>query len=100
MGRRTAAGAVALLLLPGLGGCKSPEEKLLGLRTQLRDEEDALYQLYGDSDGANAVDGAARKVGGGGLIEAAANLARDADRLAFLPDCTLLGSGARPTALL
>lgn len=89
----------ALLLWAGLPGCKSPEEKLVDLRTQLRDDEDALYQLYGGSELAASVEGAARSAGGGGIMEAAANLARDADRLAFMADCTLLGSGGRPKAL-
>lgn len=56
---------MALLLAPGLGGCKSPAERLVELRREALAAEAALYRAYGGSDVANAVNDVARQAGSG-----------------------------------
>lgn len=103
MPRRRALPLPALLVtaLVALPGCKSAAEKLVDLRAERISQEDALYQSYGGSVLANAVNTAAREGGApanplGDLI---GNAAKDADRTAFLVDCLQVGTGERPTLL-
>jgi hypothetical protein len=109
---------VALLLLAALAtACRTPEEKLVDRRHELRELLDGLYATYGGSDLAKEVRGeaagdeeVARERGergargqddeaepqGAGLV---GRLVTEMDRSLFEQSCLDLGRGGRPFVL-
>jgi hypothetical protein len=86
--------AVSLVLL---AGCKSPEEKLVDRRHDLREAFDELYADYAKASGGKAAEGGeASERGGGGVV---GRLFAEIDRTHFEEACLAVGRGERPFLL-
>jgi hypothetical protein len=87
--------AVSILALAA--ACKSPEEKLVDRRHDLREAFDELYEDYGGSDDAadaRREDQGERRVGG-----VVGRLFAEIDRTHFEEACLAVGRGERPFLL-
>jgi hypothetical protein len=87
---RRAAALLAVLPL-ALAACKSPEQRLVDRRRELRDTLDPLYSWYGGVAVAK-VEGP----GDGGLL---GRVVGEVDRAYFDGQCLAVGRGERPLAL-
>jgi len=121
MAWKVAAWGPLLALL--LGGCDAGDrrehlhERLLDLRAERTELLDALYDEYGGSDVARAIDeglgqeeggpeapaegepGRGAEEGGEGVLEMMRGLVRESDRSVFEEHCRVAGRGDRVTAL-
>lgn len=92
--------APLLLATALLAACRSDAERLVDLRTELRQELDALYAAYGGGDLAGQARDEARRAPrpdeGAGV---AARLVGELDRSYFEAHCLARGRGERPFSL-
>ena len=94
--------------------CRTPEEKLVDRRRDLRDALDELYAEYGGSDLAREMSGADRETAGGAEPRAedgrarvpakgsggvVGRLVQELDRSHFEESCLAIGRGERPFVL-
>jgi hypothetical protein len=85
--------------LVAIAGCKSPEEKLVDRRHDLREAFDELYADYARASGAGArtaEGGEASERGVGGVV---GRLFAEIDRTHFEEACLAVGRGERPFLL-
>jgi len=109
--RRLAPALLAALLAVA---CRTPEEKLVDRRRDLRDALDELYAEYGGSDLAREMSGADRETAGGaeprgedgrarvpakGSGGVVGRLVQELDRSHFEESCLAIGRGERPFVL-
>jgi len=81
-----------LLSALALAGCKSPEEKLIDRRHELRERLDALYATYAEEGTPKAE----RRDADAGVV---GRLLAGVDRAHFDEYCLAVGRGERPFAL-
>jgi hypothetical protein len=87
----------SLLAAAALAGCASNAERLVELRSDLRNRMDALYDRYGGGALASqARTDAQRAEGGGEGAAAAARFLGEVDRSYFEGYCLAHGRGERP----
>jgi hypothetical protein len=100
MPRWTAVAVAALVAV----ACRSPEERLMDRRNDLRRDLDALYRDYGESADAGAEGKGDRDRPGRGDVRASATgflgrVVAEIDRTSFEETCLAIGRGERPFIL-
>jgi hypothetical protein len=85
-----------LLLACALAGCASNAERLVELRSELRNRMDALYDRYGGGALANDAKADAEQEGGREGASTAARFLGEMDRSYFEGYCLAHGRGERP----
>lgn len=91
--------ALAAALALGLSACKTPEQRLVDRRHELRATLDGLYGAFGGSDLARAGQGLEAQGAPPAEAGLVGRLMGEADRSYFEQQCLAIGRGERPFSL-